>query len=150
MALNLYASTAHNVSTPPAHDVSTCTAWLSADHRITFSSLFPPLSELVEVPSSVPVALVIKKGRIHTQGRRTHTECRTRAGSCPDLTVTSRSNYVTVIYARFWQISTCFFLTKRHLLIPKNTPKHLNTTPMAHYAPHLPQTRPPCGPDEYM
>ena len=36
------------------------------DHGITFSSLSPPPSELVEVSSSVPVALVIKKGRIHT------------------------------------------------------------------------------------
>ena len=36
-----------------------CTAWLSAGHRITFSSLSPPPSELVEVSSSVPVALVI-------------------------------------------------------------------------------------------
>ena len=37
----------------------TCTAWLSTDNRITFSSLSPPPSELVEVSSSVPVALVI-------------------------------------------------------------------------------------------
>ena len=36
------------------------TAWLSTDHRIAFSSLSPPPSELVEVSSSVPVALVIK------------------------------------------------------------------------------------------
>ena len=40
--------------------------WLSTDRRIAFSSISPPPSELVEVSSSVPVALVIRKGRIHT------------------------------------------------------------------------------------
>ena len=37
-----------------------------ASPGIAFSSISPPPSELVEVSSSVPVALVIKKGRIHT------------------------------------------------------------------------------------
>ena len=46
----------NDVSTPLAHDISTCTPWLSAGHRITFSSLSPSSSELVKVSSSVPVA----------------------------------------------------------------------------------------------
>ena len=50
-------------------DVSTCTAWLSAGHRITFSSLSPSPPELVEVSSSVALALVIKRaGYTHGSG----------------------------------------------------------------------------------
>ena len=67
--LNLYGTQRFY---PPAHGVSTCTAWLSTDRRIAFSSLFPPPSELVEVSSSVPVALVIllkRAGYTHTQNQ---------------------------------------------------------------------------------